>query len=368
MRLSAPPRTDHLEFASVLDRILAAPDASHVWSPHSVGTALGLLATAAAGRTREELERLLGTEVAAHLDALDEAVASATGLDLATLNGLYVPSDLRIRPEFMARARERPGAEMEEADFARAPEAVRQRVNGRVAEVTRGLIPELLAPGSVSAGVRMLLVNALWVRMVWTEPFETRATRPRPFHAPDDDREVPTMHCRRDMPYAEASGWRMVGLTGEHGLTLDVLLPDDPAAAPPGPDAAALADLYRARRLREVRLALPRFSVEADIPLLDPLAELGVTELATAGARFDGISPDPLKVDRILHQSVLRVDERGAEGAAATAVMMLMSTVVAPEPVPFTVDRPFVFVLRRGEAILFLGRVADPVDPGPAAT
>ncbi|WP_017598327.1 serpin family protein, partial [Nocardiopsis lucentensis] len=352
MRLSVPPRPDHLEFAAALDRILAAPDDSHVWSPHSVGTALGLLATAAVGRTRDELEGLLGEEVATHLDVLDEAVAAATGLDLATLNGLYVPDDLRIRPEFADRTRERPGAEVEKADFAHDPEAVRQRVNGRVSEVTRGLIPELLPPGAISAAVRMLLVNALWVRMVWTEPFEAHATRPRPFHAPHGGREVPTMHCQRDMPYAEAAGWRMVGLAGEHGLTLDVLLPDDPASAPPGPDAAALADLYRARRFREVRLALPRFSVETDTPLLDPLAELGVTELATAGARFDGISPEPLRVDRILHQSVLRVDEKGAEGAAATAVMMLRSTVVTPEPIPFTVDRPFVFVLRRGEAIL----------------
>ncbi|MEV2277268.1 serpin family protein [Nocardiopsis sp. NPDC049922] len=367
MRLSDPPRTDHLAFAAALDRVLAAPDASHVWSPHSVGTVLGLLATGAAGRTRDELELLLGRDVPVQLAALDAAVSAATGLDLAALNGLYVPDDLRVRPAFATQVRARPGVEVEGVDFARDPEGVRRRVNGRVSEVTRGLVPALLSAGSVHPDTRLLLVNALWVAMVWTEPFAADATRGRTFHAPAGPREVPTMHRREDMAYAEAAGWRMVGLAGEHGLTLDVLLPDDPASAPPVPDAAALADLYRARRLREVKLALPRFSVETEAQLLAPLAELGVTRLAGDRARFDGISDEPLRVDAILHQSVLRVDEKGAEGAAATAAIVVMAAVASSPPVEFTVNRPFVFVLRRGEAILFLGRITDPVDPGPAA-
>ncbi|MFI6578211.1 serpin family protein [Nocardiopsis sp. NPDC050513] len=365
MRLSDPPRTDHLAFAAALDRVLAAPDASHVWSPHSVGTVLGLLASGAAGRTRDELELLLGRDVPVQLAALDAAVSAAAGLDLAALNGLYVPDDLRVRPAFAAQVRARPGVEVEGVGFARDPEGVRRRVNGRVSEVTRGLVPELLSAGSVHPDTRLLLVNALWVAMVWIEPFAAAATRGRTFHAPAGPREVPTMHRREDLAYAEAAGWRMVGLAGGHGLTLDVLLPDDPASAPP--DAAALADLYRARRSREVELALPRFSVETEAALLAPLEELGVTRMAGDRARFDGISDEPLRVDSILHQAVLRVDEKGAEGAAATAAVMVMAATVSSPPVEFTVDRPFVFVLRRGEAILFLGRVADPVDPGAAS-
>ncbi|WP_179828335.1 serpin family protein [Nocardiopsis aegyptia] len=59
---------------------------------------------------------------------------------------------------------------------------------------------------------------------------------------------------------------------------------------------------------------------------------------------------------------MFRVDERGAEGAAATAVAMPGS---APRETAFTVtvDRPFLFVLRRRGAVLFLGRVTDPEDP-----
>jgi serpin B len=367
MQQSTPPRPDHLEFAVALDRALVRPGASHVWSPHSVGTVLALLASGAAGHTLAELAALLGDDTEGLLDALDAAVASGDGPDLAALNGLYVPADLPVRAEFAARVRERPGAEVEGADFGNDPEGVRARVNGKVSDVTRGLIDELLPAGSISPDVRLLLVNALWVKVVWSDPFEAGLTRDRPFHASGGRRKVPTMHRSARLPYARAQGWSMVGLEGGHGLTLDVLLHDGDAGDPPPLTVSALSELYRGRSSQQVDLALPRFTVETDTSLLEPLASAGVRHMVTDEARFDGISGEPLRVDEILHQSVLKVDERGAEGAAATAVMMLRAAAVPLRPVRFTVDRPFVFVLRRGGSILFLGRIADPVDPGPGS-
>ena len=52
---------------------------------------------------------------------------------------------------------------------------------------------------------------------------------------------------------------------------------------------------------------------------------------------------------------------------AATAAVMVMSAVIPPKPKEFLVDQPFRFVLRRRGAILFTGRITDPVDPGPAS-
>lgn len=368
MQPNTSPHRDHLEFAAALDRALTRPGRSHVWSPYSVGTVLALLATGAAEQTLAELQNLLGEDTEGQLRSLDESVAGSddSGPDLATLNGLYVPADLKMVPGFEARMGERAGAEVEHADFAHDAEGVRSRINAKVAEVTRGLIEELLPSGSIHADVRLLLVNALWVKVVWPDPFDPRQTRERPFHTPSGRRRVPTMHRSARMPHASAHGWSMVSLEGDHELTLDVLLPEEHTTEPGPISARTLGELYRGSSPQQVDLALPRFGVESDVSLLGPLATLGVRRLATDTARFDGISEEPLRADEILHQSVLRVDEKGAEGAAATAVMMLMAAAVPPRPIRFTVDRPFVFVLRRREAILFLGRVTEPVDPGPA--
>ncbi|WP_017614554.1 serpin family protein [Nocardiopsis salina] len=366
MRLSTAPRTDHLAFAAAVDRSLTRTGRSHVWSPYSVATVLSLLASGARERTREQLVALVGEDVRGHLEALDDAAAPEEGLELSALNGLYPREDLPLRPEFEELVRARVAAEVEPADFRGDAEGVRRRVNERVSQVTHGLIDELLPGGTVHANVRLLLVNALWVTMAWTRPFESERTSQRPFRAPGGRRRVATMHRAERLPYARARGWSMVSLEGGHELSLDLFLPDDEASTPPPLGSADLEALYAGRKQQQVELALPRFSVETDTSLLEPLGDLGVRDAASDLARFDGISEAPLKVDAMLHQSVLRVDEKGAEGAAATAAVMVMSAAVPTRPVRFTADRPFVFALRRRGALLFLGRVSDPVDPGPA--
>jgi serpin B len=61
---------------------------------------------------------------------------------------------------------------------------------------------------------------------------------------------------------------------------------------------------------------------------------------------------------------VLTIDERGLEGAAATAVAMRMAAMhreVRP-PIEVRVDRPFLFLVRHrpSGAVYFLARVVQP--------
>jgi serpin B len=63
----------------------------------------------------------------------------------------------------------------------------------------------------------------------------------------------------------------------------------------------------------------------------------------------------------VLHKAFVSVDEAGTEAAAATAVIV-GETSVPGEPTDFTIDRPFIFLIRDIEtgAILFVGRVLNP--------
>jgi serpin B len=69
-----------------------------------------------------------------------------------------------------------------------------------------------------------------------------------------------------------------------------------------------------------------------------------------------------LLIQDVVHQANITVDEEGTEAAAATAVVVGVTSAPADEPVEVTVDRPFVFALRDREtgAVLFFGRVVDP--------
>ncbi|GAB3211872.1 serpin family protein [Marinactinospora thermotolerans] len=359
------PRPDHLAFATRLDAALSSPgEAGLVWSPHSVGSALGLLALGARGDTRAELVGLLGEDLAGHLAELDRAAEADS--DLATATALWVDRRLPIEPAFEAELRSRPGAAVHPADFAHDAEGARRAANAEVAKVTRGLISELLAPGTVSPATRALLVNALWVRLRWREPFDPGQTAPRRFASPRGPREVAMMRRSTTLPYARTHGWHMVTLTADHDLALDVLLPEQDSPAPAPPSAATLRALYRASSRVEVDLSLPRFELTWRADLATALAEAGAPTMFSDRADFGGVSAQPLRIDAVVHQARLRVDEKGAEGAAATAVVMRLASFTPRRPVTFTVDRPFVFALRRGATVLFLGRVTDPLDPGPA--
>ena len=72
---------------------------------------------------------------------------------------------------------------------------------------------------------------------------------------------------------------------------------------------------------------------------------------------------EPLFIGAVVHQANITVDEFGTEAAAATAVIMRAGAAYIPdEPLPFVVDRPFLFAVRHKPtgAILFLGHVGDP--------
>jgi serine protease inhibitor len=74
------------------------------------------------------------------------------------------------------------------------------------------------------------------------------------------------------------------------------------------------------------------------------------------------VTREALYVSGVFHAAVLRVDERGVEGAAATAIVARTVAAVAAPRVEVRVDRPF-FVLvthRQTGAVIFLAYVAEP--------
>ena len=383
------PKTDpdHLRFALSSDRALTRPDTSHVWSPHSAATALSLLAAGASGEALAVLTRLLAATrgtLDGHIAALDAAVTACSDpiftdgpndrplpgpgepapLDLVSVNDLYVRADRTVLPGFAAALAERPTAAVHRTDFTADPERTRTKINAAVAETTRGTIPDLLPAGAVTADTESVLLNALWMQLAWALPFDPGHTSDQVFHTPGRDRPVPTMHQSGPFHLAEAAGLRMLTLAGHHGLFLDIILPLDDSAHPPVPTEDAYRALHRALLPQLVDVALPRFRVESGFELLPSLPGLAEAMGGTGGG-LRGITGDPLRVDAIIHRAVLSVDEIGAKGAAATAVMMVMGA-VPQHTGEFRADRPFTFVLRRGPAVLFLGRVTDPEDPGPA--
>ena len=143
-----------------------------------------------------------------------------------------------------------------------------------------------------------------------------------------------------------------------------MLLPDgELAAAERALDAATLGDLLAAPAPTKVDLRVPKWRVRTQVDLTDTLHALGVRTMFTSAADLTGISADErLAVQAVLHEAVLDVDERGVEGAAATAVLLRRLSLDLSRPLPVLVDRPFLLLVRHAAtgAIYFMARVTDP--------
>ena len=115
-------------------------------------------------------------------------------------------------------------------------------------------------------------------------------------------------------------------------------------------------------------LALPRLALDAEASLLPALRALGLGDALDDPRAFAGIAAPPPKLSRVLHRTMLVLDERGTEAAAATAAVMTTRTAIVEEERTFEmrVDRPFALAVRhRGTgAVLFTAWVDDPTAAG----
>ena len=259
------------------------------------------------------------------------------------------------------------------ASMPLATTAAADRINGWADSVTHGLIAKILDQ-PLPDTTRLFLANAIYFKGKWLDQFAKSATRDRDFMLVSGRTvRVPMMERVGDYQYRRVPGYQLLRMPYRGGRSaLYVLLPDS------GVTTAALeARLAREgwpgsfgkERRAEVRVVLPRFEARVSSSLDKPLRALGAAlAYDCARADFSGMARRvsgntlPLCIGKATQTVYMRVDEEGTEAAAITGIPMETVTSEPPPPIPFIVDRPFLFVLRDEVtgADLFIGRIARP--------
>lgn len=365
-------KTQTEKFAGDLLRQTAPEEGNFVVSPRSVADALGLLARGARGETFAEILEALsfedGGEMRRELAAAAMAIrkAAGSGARCETDTSLWIRRGLPLQPKFLENVRSDFGAEIAEITM---DESGRQTINGHVSKATHGMIPELLAEPPKGD---LVATNAVWFKGSWASEFTPELTRKGVFHAPRGKIRVPFMRQEEWFPFVEADRYEAARLPYEGGeFALDLILPR------PGIPVAAiecvLDDVLAQTRAGFegnegvlLDMALPKCDIDGSHDLATPLRRMGAGRIfSPERADFLGIvdTADPFWVNQIIHQARIRLDEKGTEAAAATAISCPAG---CPPPLdrprPFRANRPFLFALRvvETEDILFCGRVANP--------
>ncbi len=350
---------------------------NQVFSPFSIATTLAMVSAGTRGPTQEEFHEVLFFDAdAANIhDAYGDLISQVVmdggeeGPTVLVANSLWVQMGMSYGIDFLNTLEESYGSEMREVDYISDAEGARGLINQWVAAQTRDLIDELLPRGILSNLTRLVAVNALYVKASWQVPFEESDTRDEPFTtAAGTTVEVPMMRREGSMRYLKNSRFEAVEL-GYEGADLILLMVAPQRQRVPefltGLTAASFAELREELDSGQVRLGLPRFSLDVPTGLRESLIDLGLERAFDAEtADFTPISRDEdLFLHDVVHQATFDVDEKGTEAAAATAAIIGIESM--PDPDAFediTFDEPFAFFLIDGGsgAILFLGQVLDP--------
>jgi serine protease inhibitor len=374
---SARAADRHSAFAlALLGAVSSTAGENVVVSPWSVSSALAVLAPGCGAAAREELvlalaggwgdgARAPGGDVVASLAADAATIAGergwSEGSSLAVANTLWVDEGRTPVPGFVAALGGWPGAALRFVPIAADPEGARRAVNTDVATTTRDLIPEILPKGALTSDDRAVIVNALYLFVPWLEPFAPDRTEDAPFHGLGGARSVPTMRAVHELAYA-GEGWEYVRLPLDLGFVAEVLLPPAGGDGPGLPDAGTLEALRGRARPHRVDLHLPRVRAGQATMLNGPLQALGIRRIFSDLDVGGVVAEEPLWIAGAHHAAVLRMDETGIEGAAATALVARGVAYRLLPTVEVRVDRPFLLLVthQRTAVVAFAARVVEP--------
>jgi serpin B len=350
------------EFASLLTLELngRATRSNLLFSPLSVHSALSMTSLGAQGSTKMQMDSVLGpyTEV-------------PESKELSIANAIWIDTRYPVAEKFISRSEQGFSAKVGKLAFQQA-ESV-DTINSWVDKATNGKIDSII--DSLDPHMRMVLVNAVHFLADWSDPFDPNDTRDRIFQSPKGGYPTPFMHAERTMSVVETDGATGVALPYEGGRFVFVaLLPPEDVALEQwiGEQHGQLVDrLFQSVATgvsERVDLALPKFLDRFEAKLSGPLKSIGMTEpFDPSVADFSRMHAEGRKdlfIDEVLHKTFIRVDEKGTEAAAVTAVMMRLTSIM-PSGRQIVFDRPFFYSIldTKTDHALFIGTMSEPIAP-----
>ena len=347
-------------------------------SPLSYMQALAMTTNGASGATRDSMMKALQISGLAMQDVNDGSrtlTEYLLGLDpnveFRIANGIWYNQQFTVEQPFVSAVKQAFGAEMRGMAFGR--DRVKDDINSWVEQKTNNRIKNLIKQ-EFTVNDLMCLVNAVYFNGVWKARFDSANTKDQPFKREDGS----TLQCKMmnltneaDVRIATLPNAQMVEIPYSNGqFTMTILLPNEGqklgnviASLTPNLLNQAVQRLSSTASL----IALPKFSMETRYEELQSrpreLHALGMGLAFSNSADFSAMYRPPVMaaISFVIHQTFLKVDERGTEAAAATAVGVRLTSLPPPSRV-VRFDRPFAFFIREKSTnmILFAGTLYEP--------
>ncbi len=367
-------------FAFELYQALRNTDGNIFYSPYSISLALAMTYTGARGDTEKQMADTLHfllpqNQLHPAFNSLDLELArrgqgakgkDGEGFRLNIVNAIWGQKDFEFLSEFLDVLAENYGTGLRILDFMKAPEQSRITINKWVSDQTEDRIKDLIPQGAIDELTRLVLTNAIYFNAAWQYPFNKDATSNGPFHLlSGNDVTVSMMRQTESFRYADGDGYQAIELPyGGQELSMLILLPDTGQfdTFEERLDAEFVDEIIAKLETYEVALTMPKFEYESSFGLKEALSMLGMGVAFTPDADFSGMNGKrDLLIQDVLHKAFVSVDEAGTEAAAATAVIVGLTSAPA-QTIEVKIDRPFIYIIRDipTGSVIFAGRILNP--------
>uniref|UniRef100_A0A8B9LP42 Serpin family A member 4 n=1 Tax=Astyanax mexicanus TaxID=7994 RepID=A0A8B9LP42_ASTMX len=209
-----------------------------------------------------------------------------------------------------------------------------------------------------------MLINYIYFRGKWEEPFEVSLTHEFDFYVNENTKVTVDMMERTDQfdfYRDQENSTSIIKLPYKGNASMMIVLPDKGKMEELEKQISRDHFKNWEEKLSKtfVTLYMPRFKMSAFISLQETLQEMGMVEAFSGAADFSGLSEDS---KLMLSKAVLKVNEEGTEADAALIVELRLLSGWLSEIM--VLNRPFlVFILDSStRSILFMGKVNNPTE------
>ena len=327
---------------------LEAPDSNIIYSPLSIKNGLALLSAGANGKTKTEIENVLGNEeIPEYQDIQDK---------LSLANAVFIRDNFKekVLPTYTENIQNNHSGEIFYDSFANT-----DNMDNWVKQKTFNLIDSIGI--EVNPDLKMVLANALAIQMDWKHQFDAEDTFGKSFYLKDGSEiEATTMHIETN---EEDIKYFIDDLDKAISLPLDSTSPDTNlefvAIMPADNIDEAVINLDQSRINNVIDnmtptsepkdgaiINIPKFKFNYSLNFKEDLQKLGINSAFNANsADFSNMASEELYVGQAVHNANIDFSEDGIKAAAITVFAMAENSAEivdeVPEPVIINIDHPW---------------------------
>lgn len=343
-----------------------------LWSPVNAYIGLAMLAEITDGDSRKEILDLFGASdieaLRSQVSAIWESVYEDDGNEICTLaNSLWLEDGLDYNQDAMNNLAFHYYASVYQADLG--SKSANKEIGNWLNKNTGGMLKDSTDKIDLSPDTVLALYSTLFFQAKWSDEFNAKNNTDGVFCGVNGDSNVTYMNKKLcQMNYYWHDDYSAVALSLKNGSTMWFILPDEGKTTADVLSGGAYGEMissgsgedgWQNQKYMKVNLSVPKFDVSSTVNLKDGLGRMGVTKVFDMeNSDFTAITSDsPVYVTAVNQSARVEIDEKGVKAATYIEIPGAGSAMPPEEIIDFVLDRPFVFVISKGNLPLFTGVV-----------